>query len=468
MDKIKIKFWHYGIVVTLLISAILGYNLFKGDKSLFLAGDASHGHYQIELECNSCHVESFSNDDLMQQACEGCHAKELDAANDKHPKKKFLDPRNAELLQQLDARYCVTCHTEHKPEITRKYGVTIAPDFCFHCHEDIAKDRPSHAPFEFDSCASSGCHNYHDNSMLYEDFLIRHAGEEATFEQATLPPRTALIRWLKKNKKVKPLSSQQHDGQKLFTINTQSDNKGKRNNATNKNNQVNSIVTQWADSPHATTAVNCSQCHNDNNQSSPHLKFNNNQLEVCSSCHERQADQFVLGKHGMRQGLGLPLMSTADARQGIDTTQDKLLTCSSCHNPHSLDVSIAAVESCLGCHQDEHSKNYKSSVHFTLWQQEQNEELEEGSGVTCASCHLPRIKKGKRVRVMHNQNHNLRPNSKMLKTVCMNCHGVEFSLDALADEALIEKNFSGQPDSDLQTFKLIEQRIKKRQQRRNQ
>ena len=27
----------------------------------------------------------------------------------------------------------------------------------------------------FETCASAGCHNFHDNRALYEDFLIKHA-----------------------------------------------------------------------------------------------------------------------------------------------------------------------------------------------------------------------------------------------------------------------------------------------------
>ena len=51
----------------------------------------------------------------------------------------------------------------------------------------------------------------------------------------------------------------------------------------------------------------------------------------------------------------------------------------------------------------------------------------------------------KRVLVQHNQNATLRPNDKMLRGACLNCHGLAFSLDALADAALVERNFAGRP-----------------------
>jgi hypothetical protein len=47
--------------------------------------------------------------------------------------------------------------------------------------------------------------------------------------------------------------------------------------------------------------------------------------------------------------------------------------------------------------------------------------------------------------VQHNQSLNLRPNEKMTRTVCLACHGLGFSLDALADPRLIASNFTGRP-----------------------
>lgn len=439
MAKIKIKFWHYGIVVTTLLSVLLGYHLFYGDKRFFLTGETSYGHYQIELECSSCHTKSFNDKEDIQNSCEGCHAKELDRMNDSHPKSKFLDPRNAPLLEQLDARYCVTCHTEHKPEITRASGVTIAADFCFHCHQSIADDRPSHKDFAFNSCADAGCHNYHDNSMLYEDFMLRHLDEPWLLQHATLPARTNLIRWLKKNSDVEPLTTDDHNApQSLFN---------------------DSIINQWSQSPHATTAVNCQDCHSKAAEQKPHWELTNS----CTSCHEKQAEQFTASKHGMRLGLGLTPMSPAHAR--LDTERsDVTMTCSSCHNPHTLDVTEAAVDSCLNCHKDEHSLNYKQSAHFELWQKEVSGEIAEGEGVTCASCHLPRTKKGKKVTVDHNQSAYMRPSNKMLRKVCMNCHGMEFSLSALVDEDLVNNNFSSSPDMSLKTIELLKQRLEKHRQ----
>jgi hypothetical protein len=49
------------------------------------------------------------------------------------------------------------------------------------------------------------------------------------------------------------------------------------------------------------------------------------------------------------------------------------------------------------------------------------------------------------VLVDHNQSDNLRPNDKMLRSVCLDCHGLGFSINALADRAAIDNNFDGGP-----------------------
>jgi hypothetical protein len=57
--------------------------------------------------------------------------------------------------------------------------------------------------------------------------------------------------------------------------------------------------------------------------------------------------------------------------------------------------------------------------------------------------------------VQHNQNDNLRPNEKMVRSVCGQCHGLPFTLDALADSSLIDQNFSGQPSTHVQSVDFV-------------
>ena len=132
----------------------------------------------------------------------------------------------------------------------------------------------------------------------------------------------------------------------------------------------------------------------------------------------------------------------------------KRLNCSSCHQPHRYDTSFAAVEACISCHKDEHTNIYKNSVHFELWKKEQAGESEPGTGVSCATCHMPRVADGNDMHVQHNQNYNLRPNEKMIRSVCMSCHGLEFSLNSLADSLLIERCFQGQPSVEIDSAQM--------------
>ena len=58
-----------------------------------------------------------------------------------------------------------------------------------HCHLDIAEDRPSHEGMGFETCASAGCHNFHDNRGLYEDFLLKHLHEADVLPQPRVATR---------------------------------------------------------------------------------------------------------------------------------------------------------------------------------------------------------------------------------------------------------------------------------------
>jgi hypothetical protein len=168
-------------------------------------------------------------------------------------------------------------------------------------------------------------------------------------------------------------------------------------------------------------------------------------LEHCKSCHETEAAAFVSSRHGMRLHEGLAPMRVADARLPMrqDAAQQSV-TCNSCHGAHVFDRSHAAVEACVGCHDDQHSRAYLTSKHYALWQHEL-EGGAVGTGVSCATCHLPREADfpGGVARVRHNQNDFLRPNEKMLETVCVRCHSAQMAFDALADASVISVGVNG-------------------------
>lgn len=431
--------WLAAIVVTLALTGYFTWRLLGEDQLVFTPGAMTHGHYQIELKCDACHTP-FAG--VKQQACIDCHGARLVASDDSHPKKKFEDPRNADRLEVLDAVECVTCHLEHRPQQTRAMGVTLPDDFCVHCHQEVGDDRPSHKNLAFDSCASAGCHNYHDNTALYEDFLAKHANEPKTLSRPAVPLRNlaGLMR-----------ASGMVSGKAL----------GPADQDAPAEHADTRALHDWAATSHARAGVNCRDCHQ---PKSAATWIERPAHEACAGCHKEEVNGFFNGKHGMRLRQKLQSMSPAQARRPMQPdAHDRDLGCTSCHGAHAFNTHAAAAVACLECHNDEHSRAYDGSPHHRLWQAELKGAVPSGRGVSCATCHLPREihKQGDAtgVRVEHNQNWNLRPNEKMAKSVCLNCHGLGFTLDALADPALIANNFSGQPARHVESVDWAAKRV---------
>jgi hypothetical protein len=145
------------------------------------------------------------------------------------------------------------------------------------------------------------------------------------------------------------------------------------------------------------------------------------------------------------------------------------LTCTTCHSAHAFDRARAEVEACLGCHDDKHSRAYIGSPHDKLAKAERDGTGAKGTGVSCATCHMPRTTRDdpdtgeEHLLVVHNQNHNLRPNEKMIRSVCMSCHGLGFAIDALADAALVSRNFAGRPSARVESIEWVMRRIRERE-----
>ena len=64
----------------------------------------------------------------------------------------------------------------------------------------------------------------------------------------------------------------------------------------------------------------------------------------------------------------------------------------------------------------------------------------------------------KRVLVQHNQNDNLRPNEKMIRSSCMQCHGLGFAIDSLADPELLKQNFNGKTHHHIKSIEMAVER----------
>ncbi len=458
-DKTTIK-WLLWLLLTIVIAWGLGYKMFteSADKSIFMPGDLSPGHHQLADACDACHVDAFGGGEILQQACVDCHGKDRVKPFDSHPSKKFKDPRNAELLENIDALHCVSCHTEHKAEITVKDGVTQPEDFCFYCHQGIAQDRPSHEGMGFDSCKDSGCHNFHNNRALYTDYLIKHLSEPPTLSRAILPKKEfinvidEIVEYPRENYPVVQLTEKDIDAEEKLTLKTD-------------------IKEQWLATAHARSGVNCTACHGGKPTASGDTGWKERpDHTACATCHTVEVERFIEGKHGMRLKQGLTPMTPEKAILPMkETASHRELNCNSCHAAHTFDVNEEAVESCLVCHDDDHSLAYKNSTHYALWKKQLNGETEAGTGVSCASCHMPRVKYDvsewmSRTIVDHNQSANLSPNTKMVRSSCAHCHGLEFVLDALADETLINDNFSSKPKKHIPTMDLAAKEKLRREQ----
>ena len=449
--------WTIWAIGTVGIGAWLVFALPTADSArtssrFFLPGETTHGHYQIEVKCGVCHEPGG---EVREESCLECHAKDLKLARDTHPQSKFRDPQKIPLLEKIDATKCVTCHREHVPEQTLTHGLTVPADYCINCHQDVAEDRPSHRDFEFNSCSTVGCHNYHDNTALYENFLVKHAEQPSLLDDPRTPLRESQGIDRKITAEQQPLTRSEMDAPTKFTSDE-------------------SIVQDWESTAHAKAGVNCTACHTEPVEDDQKREGGTSTVErgawtnavgmsVCQKCHKDETTGFTSGLHGMRSLAELTPMSPSVARLPMNhESLHRSLSCNSCHAGHEFDTTLAAVEACLNCHDDEHSREYTGSKHYQLWLAEILGKAPAGSGVSCATCHMPRVEgesagfSSDAIRVVHNQSWNLAPVEKMVRSVCMNCHGLNFSLNALADPGLKDTCYEGSPNRQLKTIDMAE------------
>jgi hypothetical protein len=412
-----------------ITAGYLVFTLRASDRALLVPGEATAGHHTIESRCEACH-SPFKGAD--QDKCLRCHGERMSEENDSHAAGKFSDPRNADRLKAMDVRLCVTCHREHVPGSASATGVTVPRDFCARCHQDIGKDRPDHARFAFDRCADAGCHNYHDNRALNADFIAKHLGEPDLLATRVVSARPALA----------PAA--------LATPDAPAD------------VHASDAVHDWERSAHARAGVSCSGCH----QPGGAPWTDAVKLETCRGCHADEAKGFLSGVHGMRTSLGMPPLTPAMARLPMRGSAGHVeLGCNACHGAHAFDTRAAAVDACLLCHDDRHSVAYARSPHSAAWKAEAQGALPAGSGVSCATCHMPRVGVeaasaggAGRVLVEHDQSANLQPNVKQARDACLRCHGLAFTLDALADPDLVSRNFAGAPQRHVESLSMVNQR----------
>lgn len=422
----------------LALAFYLTYALVTGlNEAQFMPGTTTHGHYQIELACSACHTKGMG---VKQESCNACHEEELRRVDDSHPVIKFKDPRNAARLERLDARYCVTCHREHQPELTHEMGLSLPKDYCWNCHQTIGEERPTHKGLTYDSCATAGCHNFHDNTGLYERFLAEHM-DEPDFKKSSGVPVCDFYA--------------AHSGERNPPLAQEAADMPEEVEFTHR------ILHDWATTAHAAAGVNCTDCHEAPDPESGTLVWVDQPDHTsCQECHKLEVKGFLEGRHGMRLAQGMTPLTPGMARLPMKSEASHAeLSCVSCHRSHRFNRRFAAVEACLQCHDDPHSRAYKESPHYRTFLKAENGEIPLERGVGCATCHLPRIGHSEFgqtfIVVDHNQNNTLRPNDKMIRPVCNNCHGLQWTLNALADEKLIESNFRGEPSVHVESLDMV-------------
>ena len=220
--------------------------------------------------------------------------------------------------------------------------------------------------------------------------------------------------------------------------------------------KVDEATQLWQTSAHALSEINCSSCH----QAAETKEFVSQPgVESCQTCHQQDVDTFLLGKHGIRLLEGATPLTPAMARLPMQAAAlDNPMNCNSCHDVHSVNTVQAAVDSCLSCHNDTHSLNYQTSRHAELFAADSNLPRPSATAVSCATCHLPRHETGTGdnifTQVNHNNTYTLLPRDRMVKDVCLNCHGAEYSYNSIFDDDLVEANFDAPPTLALETFEL--------------
>ena len=254
-------------------------------------------------------------------------------------------------------------------------------------------------------------------------------------------------------------------------------------------------IAAWQGSAHARAGVNCAGCHAPDKAKEKDVSvlaaawIGKPGLAVCQSCHDKEARTFREGKHGMRFHPKLPeprqapdtVWGTVSARLFHDASYERMQVyaaripmkpqaaaletgnCNACHRSHTADTRRAAVEACASCHDDPHTRAYFDSPHYKLWREEMAGDAAPGTGVSCADCHMPKLEADGTTPyyTTHNQNAYLRPNEKMIRPVCMSCHGLRFAIDALADPKLVEANFNGRPSKHIESIDWATKRARK-------
>jgi len=143
-------------------------NVGHNDVSCVACHNKAKGTLLQQIQSNVSHTVGarkqgvdFGTQDVTVNNCLECH----DRPNDRHPNHRFSEPRFKDAVKVIDARTCVTCHSEHHGE-----RVTVPTmDYCLNCHQDLSVEED---PLDIDhktliankawtTCIQ--CHDFHGN-----------------------------------------------------------------------------------------------------------------------------------------------------------------------------------------------------------------------------------------------------------------------------------------------------------------
>ena len=171
-------------------------------------------------------------------------------------------------------------------------------------------------------------------------------------------------------------------------------------------------------------AADCTQCHDPHQSKSPKLMqaFMHNPFEnkMCDSCHQPAKD----GKVVLTAADSKAVCVTCHEEQAKQIASAKVQhpgaqgNCTDCHNPHAGKtpgfLQPNPVAACLACHSDQAAEAKKKYLHQPAFEQ------------GCATCHQA-----------HGGDNAHLLRAKSVNTLCLECHGPDFSPQKLESEHLV-------------------------------
>ncbi len=305
------------------------------------------------------------------------------------PKSKFTDPRNADRVEILDARYCVTCHQEHRPGITQRDGR--------HAADRLLLPLPSRHRRGPAEPQGSGVRHLRLGGLpqlprqpraLCRTSSIKHAGEPDQLDDATRragrlaqgkgrrasrwPSRSPAAATPTRRPRTPAMPRSSPTGRPTSTPTPAS-------------------TARAATRPRTSRALDRSARNRDLQELPRQPGAHLHRRQARHAAARRHAGRATTGRFGLFTDAQLPPMTPAQARAADEGRRrsDTALGCNTCHAAHATTASRAKVEACTGCHDDTHTKAYFASPHYELLKRETAGELPRGSGVSCATCHLP-------------------------------------------------------------------------------